>query len=64
MATKSILKTIHIKNRRSANALAQALENANKKKAKVVVMTRTYSNASREEIRKIFEGDDEGVQDS
>ena len=54
MATKSILKTIHIKKRKPALALVRALENANKKSQKEVVMSRSYSNASRDEIKKMF----------
>lgn len=54
MATKSILKTIHIKERNSANALVRALENAKGKTAKDVVMKRSYSEASRDDIHKMF----------
>lgn len=54
MATKSILKTIHIKKSKSALALVRALENAKKKKDKDVLMSRPYSEATREEIHKLF----------
>lgn len=54
MATKSVLKTIDIKSRKSALALVNALENAKGKHAQPVVKTRTFSDASREEIRKMF----------
>ena len=54
MATKSVLKTIHIKKRRSALALVQALENAKGKSQKEVTMSRSYTTASRDEIRKMF----------
>lgn len=55
MATKSILKTIHIKKRKPALALVRALENADKKsKKEEVIESRSYSSASREEIRKMF----------
>ena len=54
MATKSILKTIHIKNRRSALALVRALENAKGKAKKEVHFKKMYSTASREEIRNMF----------
>ncbi len=54
MATKSILKTIHIKNKKSALALVNALENACGKQEKKVAMSRPHSDASREEIRQMF----------
>lgn len=54
MATKSVLKTIFIKNRKSALRLIQALENAQNKGRKNVTMSRGYSTASKEDIRKIF----------
>ena len=54
MAIKSVLKTINIKSRKSALALVNALENAKGKHAQPVVKTRTFSDASREEIRKMF----------
>ena len=54
VATKSILKTIHVGNRRPAAALIRALENAKGKAAKEVVMSRGYSEASREDIAKMF----------
>lgn len=54
MSTKSILKTIHITDRKSALALVRALENAGGKSQKDVVMQRSHSEASREDIRKMF----------
>lgn len=54
MATKSILKTIHIKRRKPVYALVRALENAKNKSEKDVTMTRSYSEASRSDIRKMF----------
>ena len=54
MATKSILKTVYIKDRLSAKRLASALENAHGKAAKDVTISRTVSVASREDIRKMF----------
>lgn len=56
MATKSILKTIHIKSPRAARNLAAALENAQGKHAKEVHLSKGCSEASREDIRKMFEG--------
>ena len=54
MAINSVFKTIDIKSRKSALALVNALENATGKHAQPVVKTRTFSDASREEIRKMF----------
>lgn len=54
MATKSILKTIHIKTPKSAQRLTSALENASGKAAKEVKLSRMASEASRDEICKMF----------
>lgn len=54
LATKSVLKTIDIKSRKSALALVNALENAKGKHAQDVVKNRTFSDANRDEIRKMF----------
>lgn len=54
MATKSVLKNIDVKTRNSALALVNALENAKGKHAQQVVKTRTFSDANKEEIRKMF----------
>lgn len=54
MATKSILKTVHIKERKSAVALINALENAKGKSFETVTFQRMPSVASRKEIRDIF----------
>ena len=54
MATKSILKTVHIKERKSASALVNALENAKGKSAQKVEFKRMPSDASRDEIREMF----------
>lgn len=54
MATKSVLKTVDIKTRDSALALVNALENAKGKHTRPVAANRSFSDASREEIRKMF----------
>ena len=54
VATKSVLKNVDIKTRKSALALVNALENAKGKHAQPVVKNRTFSDASRDEIRKMF----------
>ena len=63
MATKSILKTIHIKQRKPALSFIRALENASGKAKKDIVMSRGYSDASRAEIAKMFgtEVDDDRI---
>ncbi|MBR3973260.1 MAG: hypothetical protein IKJ99_04855 [Oscillospiraceae bacterium] len=55
MATKSVLKNIDLRTRKSATALVTALEHAKRKSAKPVVNQGTFSDASRDEIRKMFE---------
>ena len=54
MATKSVLKNIDVKTREAALALVNALENASGKHAQEVEKKRTFSDANREEIRKMF----------
>ena len=61
MATKSILKTIHIKERGAAITLVRALENAKGKSEKKVEFKRTPSEASRSDIQKLFGVQDDGV---
>lgn len=61
MATKSILKTIYIKQRKPATRLINALENASGKGAKTVEMSRGYSEVSKTEIKKMFGVQDDGV---
>ena len=56
MATKSILKTVHIKSPKAARKLASALEHANRKPFKEVRLSKGYSEASRSKIKKMFEG--------
>lgn len=58
MATKSVLKNVHIRDKKSALRLVNALENAAGKRSKEVMQTRSFSDASKEEIRKMF-GKDE-----
>lgn len=61
MATKSVLKNVDIKTRASALALVSALENAKGKSSQPVIKNRTFSDASKSEIRKMFGGKDDGV---
>ena len=61
MATKSILKNVTIKDRRSAHSLVCALENAHGKHSQEVQHQRSHSDASREDIRKMFGGANDRV---
>lgn len=61
MATKSVLKNIDIKTRGSALALVNALENAKGKSAQPVTSKRTFSDADRDEIRKMFGGKNDRI---
>lgn len=56
MATKSVLKTIHIKDPKSAQRLTAALEHAAGKSYQEVRLSRSVSTASRDEIGKMFGG--------
>lgn len=54
MATKSVLKSIHIRDKTAAKRLVSALENASGKTSKQIASTRMFSDANREEIHKMF----------
>lgn len=54
MATKSILKNINIKSRKTTVSLLNALENAKKKGSKKFEYSRGIRTASSEDIKKIF----------
>ena len=54
MATKSILKNSSIKDNLSAKRLATALENTSERRDSQVEIKHAVSEASREEIRYIF----------
>lgn len=55
MATKSFLKNIIIKDRKSANRFIDALEKAESKKSKVVKFDKKVEDITdSEQIRKIF----------
>lgn len=55
MATKSFLKEIVIKNKKSAESFINALENAENKKAKKVRINKMVEDVTDgEKIRKIF----------
>lgn len=54
MATKSILKSIVIKDKKSSSSLINALENAEGKRSKDVSFSRAVRNADDEMIKKMF----------
>lgn len=54
MATKSVLKSIHVKDRRQATNLVRALESAKGKAATSVIKNRSFSDVDRSEIRRMF----------
>ena len=54
MATKSFLKNITIKNKRECNNLVKALENAANKHQPKITFSKSYSVATREDVRKMF----------
>ena len=58
MATKSVLKTIYIKDAKAANRLILALENAERKSVSDQKSSRKVSTASEDEIRSMFCADD------
>jgi len=55
MATKSILKTVHIKDPRSARKLVNALESSEKHPSKTPRIKQKVTTATREEIRNMFD---------
>jgi hypothetical protein len=57
MATKSILKTIVIKDERPARRFLSAMENSKGKKSEPIKQSRPYSYANADEIRAMFLND-------
>lgn len=54
MATKSILKSVDIKDKKLSKSLVVALENASGKRSKNVQLSRTYEDVRGEKLRSIF----------
>ena len=54
MATKSILKNVDIKDKKLSKSLVIALENASKKHAVDVTLSRTYEDVRGEKLRSIL----------
>lgn len=57
MATKSIMKNIDIKKKKSCHAFVLALEHAKNKKSKRVHMSRACKEIKGEKIKEIFGSD-------
>jgi hypothetical protein len=55
MATKSILKDIYIRDRKTMRSLLSALTNAKNKSSKPVVLRRGLEEVKSEDISKYFE---------
>lgn len=55
MATKSVLKSVNLRTRKSATALVAALERAKARKTRPIKSQRVFTDASREDIRCMFE---------
>ena len=54
MATKSIYKTVRIKDSKSARKLVRALDDAAAKPGCIVSYSRSVSDANADEVRKMF----------
>lgn len=54
MATKSVLKNIDIRDKHFGRSLVQALENAMEKSSKEVVIKKTVTRATKDQVRKFF----------
>lgn len=61
MATKSILKFVHIRDQKSALRLAKALESSKSAKEPNVHYSRPVSTATKERIQKLFGDQKDGV---
>jgi len=54
MATKSILKNVDICDKSLSKSFVDALENAHKKVAKEVILSKQCTNVNRQDIKKMF----------
>ena len=61
MATSSIFTEVKAKDKRRISKLLRALERSSASKPEPVVMSRSVSTMSKEEIQKLFGGSDEGI---
>lgn len=61
VATSSIFSTVHPKDKASVRKLVHALEHSQASKAEEVQMTRSVSDFTAEQIKKIFGDNDDGI---
>lgn len=61
MATKSICKTVRLKDSRLIKGLVSALENSQGKKSKEVFIDRLVEEIKGEDIKKYFGVDNDGI---
>lgn len=54
MATKSIIKSIDIRDKKLCQTFVSALENAKEKKSKEVSLSRTFTEIKGEKIKELF----------
>ena len=54
MATESMLKSVVIKDKKTCQKFLHALEHSKETKVEPVIMQRTVSDMTREQIQKIF----------
>lgn len=64
MATSSILTSVHPKDKPSIRKLVKALEYSKESPAQEVQMSRSVSEFTADQIKKIFGDNDDGIQDS
>ena len=54
MATKSIMKNVDIRDRKLCRSFVEALENAEGKGSKEVILSRTFKEVSGDKIKELF----------
>lgn len=63
VATSSIFNTVHTKDKASIRRLVNALERSQASKAQDVQMSRSVSDFTEDQIKKIFGDENDGIQD-
>ena len=61
MATSSIFNTVHPKDKTRIRKLVRALEHSQASKAEEVQLTRSVSDFTADQVKKIFGDNDEGL---
>ena len=54
VATQSIFKSVHIRDRAAGKRLVRALESSRKQKREPIVFQRSYSDMTTDEMQKVF----------